>query len=371
MDYCKITTQIIITTMKQINIESEDPLKRIQEEINEVTQRERELRKQLLIRSSSTVPNGVDQNGHNGHIIKSDFEDSQYTPQSIDMLNNNSSSDHSNENLNDETNDIENLNGHSGMHFKKQKSVQPRSAFHYSSSPTLMRARSTPQIYSPAFNKKINGTSIQKGFMQKFIESRGKILGTRKHQNDNSITHHNHNNNVPILNDFHVKTTILLEPTTITSSPAQIERDSEGRPIRRGYVPVEEKIQNELRDIKNREVELKKLRREIVHNQNSMNSLSDEEYDFDDDEEYSYDYPPPGKLRASKSIGELCNAVNNSSISSLRETPSPVLTKPKCDLRPALSLAQLCDIEPEEVPSSHRLIAQWENLIHQKSQKIS
>lgn len=361
--------------MKQINIESEDPLKRIQEEINEVTQRERELRKQLLIRSSSTIPNGIsDQNGHNGHSLKSDFEDSQYTPQSIDILNNNSSnnsSDHSNENLNDQSNEMDNLNGHSGVHYKKQKSVQPRTAFHYSSSPTLMRARSTPQIYTPGFNKKINGTSIQKGFMQKFIESRGKILVTKQPQNNNAVPHANHTNNMPILNDFNVKTAILLEPTTITTSPAQIERDSDGRPIRRGYVPVEEKIQNELRDIKNREVELKKLRREIVQKQSSMSSLSDEEYDYDDDGEYSYDYPPPGKLRASKSIGELCNAVNNSSISSLRDSPSPVLAKPKSDLRPALSLAQLCDIEPEEVPSSHRLIAQWENLIHQKSQKVT
>lgn len=44
-------------------------------------------------------------------------------------------------------------------------------------------------------------------------------------------------------------------------SPPIIERDDEGRPLRRGYVPVEEKIQKELRDIKSRESELKRLRR--------------------------------------------------------------------------------------------------------------
>lgn len=44
-------------------------------------------------------------------------------------------------------------------------------------------------------------------------------------------------------------------------SPPIIERDDEGRPLRRGYVPVEEKIQKELRDLKNRESELKRLRR--------------------------------------------------------------------------------------------------------------
>lgn len=36
-------------------------------------------------------------------------------------------------------------------------------------------------------------------------------------------------------------------------------------------------------------------------------------------------------------------------------------------LRPALSLAQLCDLPPEETPSSRGLIAQWENLIQQNS----
>lgn len=45
------------------------------------------------------------------------------------------------------------------------------------------------------------------------------------------------------------------------ASPPIIERDDEGRPLRRGYIPVEEKIQKELRDLKNRESELKRLRR--------------------------------------------------------------------------------------------------------------
>lgn len=38
-------------------------------------------------------------------------------------------------------------------------------------------------------------------------------------------------------------------------------------------------------------------------------------------------------------------------------------------MRPAVSLAQLCDVDPEEAPSSHRLIAQWENII-QKQQEV-
>lgn len=45
------------------------------------------------------------------------------------------------------------------------------------------------------------------------------------------------------------------------ASPPIIERDAHGKPIRRGFIPVEEKIQNELRDIRSRETELKRMRR--------------------------------------------------------------------------------------------------------------
>lgn len=45
------------------------------------------------------------------------------------------------------------------------------------------------------------------------------------------------------------------------ASPPIIERDAQGKPIRRGFIPVEEKIQNELRDIRSRETELKRMRR--------------------------------------------------------------------------------------------------------------
>ena len=44
---------------------------------------------------------------------------------------------------------------------------------------------------------------------------------------------------------------VPARPTYVTmqSAPASIERDEKGRPIRRGFVPVEEKIQCELRDL--------------------------------------------------------------------------------------------------------------------------
>lgn len=61
------------------------------------------------------------------------------------------------------------------------------------------------------------------------------------------------------------------------SSPPIIERDSNGRPIRPGYIPVEEKIQKELKDLKSREVELKRIRK--VRNQSHSESL-DKKYDM-------------------------------------------------------------------------------------------
>lgn len=57
------------------------------------------------------------------------------------------------------------------------------------------------------------------------------------------------------------------------SSPPVIERDQSGRPIRRGFVPVEEKIQKELRDMKSRETELKRMRRQHEMRQSQPNLL--------------------------------------------------------------------------------------------------
>ena len=128
---------------------------------------------------------------------------------------------------------------------------------------------------------------------------------------------------------------IFIAPAS--TSPPVIERDIEGRPIRRGYIPVEEKIQKELREMKSREVELKRIRRQSLrqsqqdlHRQEDSLGSADysdgedverrrnesdfelEDDDDDDDVEHCF---PPGKLRTSKSISELCEALNSSNIS--------------------------------------------------------
>lgn len=78
-----------------------------------------------------------------------------------------------------------------------------------------------------------------------------------------------------------------------------IERDVKGRPVRKGYVPVEEKIQSELKDLRSRESELKRL-----HKLNSRES--DEDYNSGDELDWG---TLNGKL--SKSI----DALNGSSLS--------------------------------------------------------
>lgn len=56
-------------------------------------------------------------------------------------------------------------------------------------------------------------------------------------------------------------------------SPPAIERDAQGKPIRRGFIPVVEKIQKELRDMRSRETELKRIRRESLLRQSQPDLL--------------------------------------------------------------------------------------------------
>lgn len=57
--------------------------------------------------------------------------------------------------------------------------------------------------------------------------------------------------------------------------PPIIQRDECGRPVRRGYIPVEEKIQKELRDLRSRESELKRIRRNNHLRQSQPDLLDD------------------------------------------------------------------------------------------------
>jgi hypothetical protein len=151
-----------------------------------------------------------------------------------------------------------------------------------------------------------------------------------------------------------------------------IERDTKGKIIRKGYIPVEEKIQCELRDLKIRETELKRL-----HNRNNVR---DSEDDYDDDAACSSDdnetewKPLNGKL--SRSIDVLNTNSSPSTVDFLSSTSARPIPTPRNGnsnggiIRPAVSLAALCDFEPDsETPSSHKLIERWESIIQENQQR--
>uniref|UniRef100_A0A1A9VZ78 A-kinase anchor protein 2 C-terminal domain-containing protein n=1 Tax=Glossina brevipalpis TaxID=37001 RepID=A0A1A9VZ78_9MUSC len=162
--------------------------------------------------------------------------------------------------------------------------------------------------------------------------------------------------------EFSVRSGTIIASSTLT--PPVIERDSEGRPIRPGYVPVELKIQRELQDLKSRETELKKIRKIRQSTSDLLDSIDNENVETDDDDSEVEHCYGPGKLRAAKSIGDMCD-------SSPSASPLPDFDKQRVrsinGMRPAMSLAQLCDLNPEEAPSSRGLIAQWESLIQQNA----
>lgn len=370
--------------MRQINVETEDPLKRIQEEINEVARREQELRGHRLNDSDDCLSSA-----------NSDDSGLSLSPSPVHSP--------SVSNLKDKieaqaASNLQQINGTNGTTTGGALMTNGTTRqFMMPQSNSLTRARSTPQLFQISPNRRFNVNPNQRGIMQKFIASRGRLnklqpsaasvgaVGATNGQlssaNGHSLNASSHvitqeQHRSPIeLNRSH----IMLPPTAI-STPPVIERDSNGRPIRRGYIPVEEKIQKELRDLKNRETELKRLRKQKrVASQSDLLELnygSDSGEDLsDEDSAVSNVYPLSRKLRSTKSIGELCEALTNASLSP-RETPSPQFDNRLGrngngggGMRPAMSLAQLCDLDPEEAPSSHKLIAKWENLIQQKQQR--
>lgn len=364
-------------------METEDPLKRIQEEINEVARREQELRR------------GHQLNDTNDDCLSSANSDDSGLSLSPSPVHSPSVS-----NLKDKleaaSNQINGTNGHHNHHHHhhhhQDTAALPNGnrQFILPQSNALTRARSTPQLFQISPNRRFNVNPNQRGLMQKFIASRGRLskLAANNSNNNSNNNHINSNispattnlSNLIVKPEQHVipielnRTHIILPPTAITTPPV-IERDSNGKPIRRGYVPVEEKIQKELRDLKNRESELKRLRKQNrVASQSDLLELkyddSDSGGDLSDEDNIDMTvYPSSRKLRSTKSIGELCEALTHSSLSP-RDTPSPQFENRPRGMRPAMSLAQLCDLDPQEAPSSHKLIAKWETLIQQKQQRV-
>lgn len=384
-------------TMRQIGVsEKDDPLKRIQEEINEVARRERELREKM-----HPLPTSEEIENNNNAVQQNDAKISEQIP-SVSQDDNlsssaasslttsvNSKEDHLDGNHSDDSGisaSSSPVNGTStnnnNIVISEKKYIRPNGYTSIPSPPPqkiLTRTVSTPQIFTPS--RRITFGPSSKGLMQRFIATRGKIA--RNNANANAIDNGNTIGGVggipgnssqsniltssPMTTDFSRAGTYI---PTVKITPPIIQRDADGKPIRRGYIPVEEKIQKELKDLKSRESELKKIRKIRQSTPDLLESIENEDLESDEDSDVEHCYGP-GKLRSAKSIGELCNSSNNSL--SPRATPSPEFDGKQhynrsVGMRPAMSLAQLCELDPQETPSSsHQLIAKWESLIQQNA----
>lgn len=297
----------------------EDPLSRIQREIIEVTEREREFKEGHFRINRLLSESTIDVNHQNGHV-----------------------------------------NGDSDLKPPKQ----------------LNRAVSTSQLLGPispsppvtpsllttnGYTRRFTPQTGTKGIMQRFIANKGKLPNSNQLSNGGGQLPMTPTTPMMVAPPLVFPTSPVIAP--VVTTPPIISRTPEGKPVRKGYVPVEEKIQRELQDMKDREHELKKMRKK----QKPFDlELSDVETSSESEDE---EIPMPGKLKATKSIGELYEALNEE----LR-SPSPRNSSGQesiGSLKPAKSLAELCVLAPGEeflAPSSTRLIAKWESLIQQKQE---
>ncbi|XP_076753093.1 mitotic spindle positioning protein meduse isoform X2 [Xylocopa sonorina] len=168
---------------------------------------------------------------------------------------------------------------------------------------------------------------IQKGLMHRFLATRGKIYKPKSAVNDT-------------LTPPTTTPAITLNPLSIKAFnrglEIQLEPDDEPKkpPVRKGYVPVEEKIQKELHEMKERENELRLMRSQMLAK--SQPNLLDIGNDNDSDI-----YDGSSSLRS----GTSTNTLNEDEVEK--------------------------EIKGKHKPNPRRrstLIAQWENMIASKKE---
>lgn len=135
-----------------------------------------------------------------------------------------------------------------------------------------------------------------KGVMQRFIASRGKLQLSNNNVTANQVALNVKTTNALLSKNISVASitpptvvSSVLHPTltrealtppmtipTVTMTPPHIERDAEGRVIRRGYVPAEVKIQKEIKDLQAREHELKKRNKVRQSTSDLLESIENE-----------------------------------------------------------------------------------------------
>lgn len=141
----------MLTYISAFQTPTHDGLIRIQNEISEVEKREIELRKE---HASSSRSNSV--NGDNESSSSTSPEPTQSPIIIVD----------------------------SKDHFKKNKIIEPQPKPQYLPAPGLTRALSTPQLFQVSPMKKFSINSPHKGIMEKFIASRGKMIGNQPAQSN-------------------------------------------------------------------------------------------------------------------------------------------------------------------------------------------
>lgn len=255
----------------------DDPLTRIQREISEVVQRENELK------------NGYVKNG---------------------------------------TNSIRSISPDDNNNMKYIKDDTRPGLLQRAHSTSHLTYNSTPQQMPKRFPD-------QRGIMQRFIKSRGRLQSIQPQQDPAAVVW------------TQARARSIDHTETIKMDPAKMTR--------KGFVPVEERIQKELREMHNRETELRAYRRKAFAT-SIPNLLSILDNNYSDDDDFNSISPTSTPvLRSARSFAQLCE---------LDSIPSDTVSAPP-SLRPAVSLAKLCDesLDDEDVPKSKNLIAKFESII--------
>lgn len=171
----------------------------------------------------------------------------------------------------------------------------------------------TQPAKSNGFIRRFTPNVPTKGVMQKFFKSRGKVSASAlKSENKNQ-------------NGW--SSEMSFEPPKLT-----IEK---GKPIRNGFIPAKEKIVREVSDFRQRESELRKIRRKSQPD--LMAALQLEENLISEWESSVREEKP---LKHAKSIANLYQPEEDEI---LQNNSAP------CSLKPACSLAALCDVSDDEL----------------------
>lgn len=176
------------------------------------------------------------------------------------------------------------------------------------------------------FRKFTQNTSGAKGVMHKFLKSRGRLsMSSIKADNNHGSW-----------------------ASDAAFTPAKITVEKGSKPLRNGYISAEEKMKKELQDFQQRELQLREERKKSQPNLMAALQLEEEN-----------EYEDYGSLNGLKATKSMANLYNNSD-DGFEDNSSSA----GGSLKPARSLAELCDISDDEggLPGTHNLISQFENM---------